>query len=358
MKEKAKYADYTIAKIKYSQESRLGIGYILQCTKGDTFGIVYGYRDHGRNYYREKTWLYFFKKPKSLFLEQFTEVSYIKSSSGFNKSEEFQVTNILPLTHYKIIDSSNKSLLGKEKKRNDGIYHFDLEWNLMNEGVPYMYLWDFSIHVYYPIIDKSKKNIFYQDYSVYTRNKRANIISCFIGMYDLCLYSTEPKFEYVSSKLEAIKKYIEKFDLIADTRKFVAGESGYFQSRPGRDDHFNTTKYWRSSSNDSYTRSLVNLHEENDYYVCCGRGIGDEDYDMVDSEETKKMRLELKNKYDKNAHYLFLLNEFFTELKEQRKQYLLYADDIKSFVEKGDGNLFQQRYNEDEYPRLIQEYNK
>lgn len=63
----------------------------------------------------EKKHGYISSKTKSLFLDQFTEVSYIKSSSGFNKSEEFQVTNILPLTHYKIIDSSNKSLLGKEK---------------------------------------------------------------------------------------------------------------------------------------------------------------------------------------------------------------------------------------------------
>lgn len=357
MKERIDYTDYKISGIKYSQESRLGIGYILQCAKGETFGLIYGYRDHGHSYYREKTWLYFFKKPKSVYYDKHTEVSYIKSSSGYDKAEAYQVNNVLPLSHYRIIDTGNKALRGKERKRNDGIYHYDLEWNLMNEGIPYMDLWGCSIHVYYPIIDTSCKTIVYHDYSVYTRNKGANIVSCFIGMHDLFLYSTEPTFEYVSSKLETIKNYIEKFNLFTEVRKFVAGQNGYFQSRPGRDDHFNTTRYWRSTSDDSYTRSLVNLHEEHDYYVCCGRGIGDEDYDTIDSEETKKMRLELKQKYNKDAHYMFLLNEFFTELKEQREQYLLYSEDIKSFVETGDEELFQHHYDENEFLQVIQQYN-
>ena len=69
------------------------------------------------------------------------------------------------------------------------------------------------------------------------------------------------------------------------------------------------------------------------------------------------MRSELKQKYNKDAHYMFLLNEFFTELKEQRKQYLLYSEDIKSFVEKGDEGLFQHHYNEDELQKVLQQYN-
>lgn len=357
MKKRIDYSDYKISRIKYSEESRLGIGYILQCDKGENFGIIYGYRNHRYSYYQEKTWLYFFNKPKSLFYEKFTEISYIKSSSGYNNPESFQVSDVFPLSNYKIIETDNELIRGVDKRRDDGLYYYDIQWDLMSNGMPFMDLDGCSIHVFYPIIDTKNNTIVFHDYSAYTRNKRANIVSCFIGMHDLFLYSTEPTFEYVSSKLETIKNYIEKFNLFADARKFVAGQSGYFQSRPGRDDHFNTTKYWRSSSNDSYTRSLVNLHEEHDYYVCCGKGIGDEDYDTIDSEETKKMRLELKQKYNKDAHYMFLLNEFFTGLKEQRKQYLLYSKDIRSFVEKGDEELFQHHYDENEFQQVIQQYN-
>lgn len=358
MKGKIDFTDFKISRIKYSQEARLGIGYILQCAKGETYGIVYGYRDHGRSYYREKTWLYFFNKPKNLFYDKFTGISYIKSSSGYNKPESFQISDVFPLSNYKIIETDNKLIRGNEKRRNDGLYYYDIEWDLMSKGIPFIDLDGFSIHVYFPIIDMNNKSIVYHDYTVYTRNKRANIVSCFIGMHDLSFYSTEPKFDYVSSKLDSIKSYIEKFKLATETRKFVAGQSGYFQSRPGRDDHFNTTKYWRSLSKDPYLNSLVDLHEEYDYYTCCGRGVDDNDYDTIDPEETERMRLELKQKYDKDAHYMFLLNDFFTQLKEQRQQYLLYADDIKSYVEKGDDDLFQQHYNENEYLKLIQEYNK
>jgi len=355
MKERIEYTDYKISRIKYSQESRLGIGYILQCAKGETFGIIYGYRDHYRSYHREKTWLYFFRKPKSLYYDKHTEVSYVKSSSGYDKPETFQVNNVLPLSHYRIIDTGNKALRGKEIKRNDGIYHYDLEWNLMNEGIPYMDLWDYSIHVYYPIIDVSCKTIIYHNYSVYTRNKRTNIVSCFIGMHDLSLYSTEPTFEYVSSKLDAIKEYIENFNLDSETQNFIAGHCGYFHCYPGRDDSFFMIDYWRSSSADSYMNQLVKLHEEKDYYNCCGRD--EDDYDSIDLDETEKMREEVKKKYNKDAHYMFLLNEFFTELKKQRQQYLLYLEDIKSFVEKGDEELFQHNYNENDFQKAILQYN-
>ena len=54
--------NYSVAHLKYSHsETRLGVGSVLQCNKGDTFGMVYGYREHNRRESRGKTWIYYFK---------------------------------------------------------------------------------------------------------------------------------------------------------------------------------------------------------------------------------------------------------------------------------------------------------
>ncbi len=359
MKQSNIYNGFHVSHLRYSEyENRVGIGYVLQCRRGDSFGIVYGYRDHGRAKYREKTWIYYFKKSKNLQLEKFTEITYLKSPSGYDKDETFEVTDITPLSQYSIINSCDKEMHGKEKLRIDGIYHLDSEWSLMCQGVPYIKLSDCAIYVYYPIIDKKNKSITFHDYNVYTRGKRVNIISCFIGMYDLRLYSTEPKFDYVSSKLDSIKKYIDNFKLTSSIRTFYAGQSGYFHCYPGRDDSFFITDYRRTKSKDSYLKQLVELREEERYYNCCGQGKDEEDYDRINKEETIALRKEVKQKYDKDAHYMFLINEFLTELKEKRKEYLLYAEDIKCFIEEDDEKLFQQEYEDNDYKELASQYNK
>ncbi len=354
-----RYCDYKISHLQYSQhETCLGIGYILQCNKGDSFGMVYGYHDHGRTAYREKTWIYYFKKTKSFAIAQFTEVSYLKSSSGYDKKESYEVSNITPLSCYAIIDTKNKEIRGQEKKRQDGIYHFDNEWNLMCQSKPYIDLWECAINVYYPVVNNRKKTIIFHDYTVYTRNKRDNIISCFIGMHDLCLYSTEPKFEYVSSKLDEIKEYITNFNLSSCIKTFIAGQSGFFKCYPGRDDSFFITDYWRTKSKDSYMKQLVNLHEDERYYNCYGQGKDEEDYDRINIEETKTLRAEVKKKYDRDAHYMFLVKEFFDELRKQREMYLLYKEDISCFIEQGDEDVFNKTYDEAACLNLVESYNK
>ncbi|MBR5102579.1 MAG: hypothetical protein IK092_05595, partial [Muribaculaceae bacterium] len=116
------YNGFKISYLKDSKESRVGIGYVLQCRKGDSFGIVYGYRDHGRtNFSISKTWIYYFKKPKNLQIDKYTEITFLKSSSGYDKDETFEVTDITPLIQYRIINTNDKETRGKEKIRTDGI---------------------------------------------------------------------------------------------------------------------------------------------------------------------------------------------------------------------------------------------
>ena len=357
-KNKSIYSDYKVTGLKNShQNSRLGIGYILQCTKGDDFGMVYGYHSHRRSGASHITWIYFFKKPQDLVYEKFTEITFMKSSSGFDKSESFQVSDILPLSCYKIINEGDEKLRGKARSRTDGRYRYDIEWNQMIMGEPYICLSSYSaINIYFPIIDTDCKSVVFHDCTVYRKGQDASILSCYIGMYDLRSYSNVPKFDYVSSRLEAIKDYVERFNIKRETLKFIAGQSGYYHCYPGRDDSFFMTNYWRSSSSDSYVNQLVDLREDKWYSNCCGRS--DDDYDRIDSKETDLMRAEILRKYDKDAHYMYLLNEFWDDLKKKREQYRLYEECIKSFIEKGDEELFTQRYNENEYLKFIEQYNR
>lgn len=349
--------EYKVSALKHSQsESRLGIGYILQCNKGDYFGVIYGYRNHGRSHYREKTWLYFFKKNINTHINRLTPVTFLQSSSGWEKDETHEVTNITKLHSYIIIDNNDTKTRGKEKKRDDGIYRYDNEWKLMCSGTPYI-----SEHpgfsANYPIVDTKSKTIVFHEYTIFSYNYNYSILSCIIGLHNLREYSKEPSFDYVSKKLDSIKNYISSFSLSKELKKFCAGESGYFQSRPGRDDHFNFTKYWKTTSNDSYMKTLTNLHVEVDYYTCCGRGVGDNDYDIIDENETRNMRKEIKQKYDKDAHYMFLLDEFFSNLKEKRVEYLSYEKALYSFIEIGDENLFEREFTNTDYLSTIEEYN-
>lgn len=53
--EEKRYNKYKIEALKDSHYySRLGIGYILQGNKGDNFGVIYGYRNHGRPHIEKK----------------------------------------------------------------------------------------------------------------------------------------------------------------------------------------------------------------------------------------------------------------------------------------------------------------
>lgn len=353
------FAKYKISVLR-DYNSRLGIGYILQCNKGDKFGVIYGYRNHDRLHYREKTWLYFFKKNSNSHIDRLTPVTFLQSSSGYEEEELYEVTNITRLHSYIVIDHNDSKPRGKERKREDGIYHYDNEWgriwNQMCSGSPYITLYP-GYSAYYPVINHKKKTIVFHNYTVITSNKKSSILPCLTGLYDLREYSKEPSFDYVSKKLDSLKNYMIGFNLSKELRKFCAGKSGYFQSRPGRDDHFNITEYWTTTSKDSYLKTLTDLHEEKDYYPCCGRGIGDDDYDRIDDNETQKMRLEIKQKYDKNAHYMFLLNEFFSNLKEKRDKYLSYEKTLDSFIEEGDEYLFEKAFTNDDYLSIIQEYN-
>lgn len=350
-KNERRYLDYYVAHINYSPDSRLRLGTIIQCNKGDSFGIIYAYL-----YYRgRKSRIFYFKKKKNVSFDKHLAVSFLLISSTYDKPESYEVIEVTPLEKYGIYDFGEQKN-HNEKKRSDGIYHYDEEWDVMCEGKPYIELSDCSIHAYYPLIDKKEQTIIYHDYSVYSRGKRTNdILSCFIGMYDLKQYSTEPTFEFVSSKFEEIKLYIENFKLSRNLHFFVAGQSGEFVNYPGRDDSFFITKYRRTSTKDSYLKQLVELYERTDYYNCNGRN--DDDYDIIDKEETHLLRNEVKQKYDKNAHYMFLINEFITSIKQQREQYLLFADDIQNLIEVDDYPLFDKKYDKNAYWELILNYN-
>ena len=61
------------------------------------------------------------------------------------------------------------------------------------------------------------------------------------------------------------------------------------------------------------------FYEEMDYYNCLGRD--EEDYNIINQEETNRVRNEVREKYNKDNHYLFLINDFLSKLPSRIKEY-------------------------------------
>lgn len=145
---------------------------------------------------------------------------------------------------------------------------------------------------------------------------------------------------YLLFKFEELKEYINSFNIDEEIKTFTAGESGTFQCRPGRDDHFNIIKYKRSSSLDPYIKQLVPLKEDFDYYVLNGRGEEDQDYNKIDEDETATLRNAVRNTYNKDVHFSFLLRQFLTSTSQKADLYEEASLNLLKFINKEDICLF------------------
>ncbi len=297
-----------------SEQGFLGIGYIVQCKEGEEFGIVC-YREDRTN----KTWIYYFKKKVTLFYAAKTIVSFIKDS--YEDKEPFEIMHICPLDNFKLLSIDERGQKISLRKRKDSYCHCDLEWDQIVHGMPYIIRDGNWISANYPQIDYINKSICYRrTYSLDFYNGRPeSLLSCYAEHRELFLIKPSMSFEYVCGKLERIKEYILNFNIEDNLQLFIAGSEGYFQCRPGRDDSFFIIKYWYSYSKDPYLIQLTNLHEEKDYYNCQGRD--EDDYCIINQEETNKIRNEVMEKYNKDTHYLFLINDFLTKLPSLIKEY-------------------------------------
>ena len=112
--------------------------------------------------------------------------------------------------------------------------------------------------------------------------------------------------------------------------------------------------YKTTTSKDDFVRSLVVLGVKKDYRSCVGRGIDDEDYDNIDECETKKLRNEVCEKYDKDKHYTFLLKAFIEKIRNNIVRYNSAKNKLYSFINENDKELFNKKFTEENYKATIE----
>lgn len=314
----------------WKSKRKIGFGYIMQCNLDDDFGIIYGVESHefSLDYIN---WLYYFKKDKGYILSPMTIVSFVCAYDYYRKKEEILVSDINPIDDYIIVDDKeNKG----EKLREDGLYHSEIVWTNMDHLSKMIVINEFSVSVYYPWISNVDETVYYlkQNYFDDKDEDPRNIVTCYVRVKDFERYKKSISFSTAANVLKDMIASVEATDIKKVSKLFQVRDSGYFQYRPGRDDHFIFCKSRISKCEDSYINSLKELGVvDKDYYCCVGRGIDDKDYDRMNKEETFKMRKEIVSKYNQDDHFDFLLSEYVLGNINKQNNYFSYLAMLKEF---------------------------
>lgn len=338
------------------------VGYIVQCRKNDTFGIIYGARDCYERTLRYDGIinLFYFKKEKYITYKPFTIVSYLQETYyNCNKKE---VSDIIAINEFQFISTDANS---KSKLRENGLYYTDKNWKLMKSAIPFIEksFDDTCIAIMHPQINRQKNCVEYYvsmffDILIEINKPVSSILSCYFNLNKLRIYEKTLPMNFVANKISKIHRYVKNLNIRDEAQKFISGHSGYFKSCPGSDDMFIMTNYKMTTSKDEFIKSLVTLEEKTNYRSCVGRGLGDDDYDNIDETETEKLRNELCENYDKDKHFAFLLTSFIENIRDNTAIYKIAKDKIYSFINKNDIELFHKILKEDNYKRIVEEFNK
>ena len=366
----------SINKIRYKvceQTSRKApsIGYIVQCMENETFGIIYG--AYGRYSgaqleHNESISLFYFKKEKHVSYKAYTIVSYLQDMYICNNKISKEVSDVIAIDEFQFIDTINSKFC----LRKNGHHHTDKGWKLMNCAIPFIEKsynkfkssdLEYSIEDCYTIChpqihhETGIVEYYYSTFSDLLTNiykSVPSILSCYFIIKELHIYGQTLPMEFLSKELSKIHLYVKKFDIHNEAKKFFSGHSGYFKCCPGSDDMFIMWDYKTTTSKDDFVRSLVVLGVKKDYRSCVGRGIDDEDYDNIDECETKKLRNEVCEKYDKDKHYTFLLKAFIEKIRNNIVRYNSAKNKLYSFINENDKELFNKKFTEENYKATIE----
>lgn len=322
----------------WKSKKKLAFGYIIQCNMDDDFGIIYGVDSHKWNF-NDYNWLYYFKKDKGFVLHPMTIVSFVCTYDYYTEEEEILVSDINPIDDYIIIDDKeNKG----ENLREDGLYHSEIVWTSMAHLTKMIVVDEFSISVLYPLISNADKTIYYleQHYFDDENESPRKIAACYVRVKHFEQYKNSIPFNVVANALKEMITSVDTTDIKKASKHFQVRESGYFQYRPGRDDHFIYCKCRISKCKDPYINSLTELGIfDRDYYSCVGRGTDDEDYNRMNKEETAKMRSEIISNYNKDDHLDYLLSEYVLGNIDRQNKYFSYLAKLEQY-----GNCDEIKY--------------
>lgn len=331
-----------LVRIQKSPDLELHVGLIIQCRENEKFGVVLGcvnseIRWHNSTY--SYPVLYYFSKDLKQEIPALTPVSFF-----IQKFHGFEAFDVKSLYSYKVCDRD-----GDTKLRSDGYYYTDAVWKAMNSKDCYIaHSYHGNNTLYVPILKLVGKLRYYRGErmcTIFPSDKNASIvcfdvvmnaeenslINCFLQLLEIGNVAY-PSVEEIGQQLKEISNRVESCDVTSVLDTYEVGTCGYYQCRPGRDDHFHIVKYWRLGKDDAYIKSLLPIKEESTYYSCCGRGTDEQDYQVVDIDATNNYKNKALSMYSKENHIAYLLKDFFMGKIESVNKYNAIIQKMKDLM--------------------------
>ena len=340
----------------YHHKNKLCIGFIVECKFGLDYGIIYQFNDESYSTECKKGALYFFLKEKNIEIPQNTLVSFIKDlHNSWNKL--FEVSNVCRLedfenyilTSSEEIKSYNKTSSTKKMR------------NLMCAGKKFLVAHynerqrDLTCRLYYPIINEAHKTIYYYFFTASSFTGPNTVFECYtfiLATKDFVEYS------HINKNIKQFLGYLDALNSDSVLELYSVYDKGYFQSRPGRDDHYIYTKDKVCSSIDPYLHQLTELGSVvTDYYNCLGRDA--DDFSSLNIEDTNALRDTIKQKYNSSEHLLFLMSFYLESVNSLKEDINKAIYSLPNFIKKGDEYIFTKSFlNLEQWKEFILSYNK
>lgn len=284
---------------------RIRIGVICGCKENEDFGWLYSYLcfayDYGRKIHSSQMF-FTFKKEKSQVIEDGTLVAFISLNDSLGHAVNIIELKELPFFYADSTDDDNiKQSINQVRPYWEIHYRWRFDYCCIN--FPYRRNKYQKADIAYKVLHGKDEELFNLLYALKLSNFK------YLSL------------EEISAELLSIDTYVNSFSLENVLTTYECGKSGYFQCRPGRDDSFNITYFKRIKTEDAYIRSIIPLCEEKDSYACVGRGVDDDDYYIINQDETEEGRRLARIAYKKNNHKAYLINSFFEEYINSKSEY-------------------------------------
>lgn len=291
-----------------SRDSKvLHIGIVLQCNEHDTFGIVVGY---SCSEIRGSTMmkmgfpiLSYFEKERGFQLKEKTFVVYLVNSNDYEHALE-----IKELSSFKLINGSLD--------------------NEIQTFSPFIQMEKGFKCLYYPT--KKQEAIIYLE-KVLTAEENA-LLEYFLALKEFEVDNI-PSQKEREDKLLKIHTYVQNFEIEKELQTYSVTQSAWFQSRPGRDDHYFMEEKRSIESTDPYIRSLLPLCNDLNYYSCNGRSSDEVDFSRKNDQQIKADKTKAIKMYSKTNHINFLINDYYEHIFSNKdKKNKIWAD-IESILD-------------------------
>ena len=333
---------YIIEEINcYHDIHKLSVGFIVECRANADYGIIYQYNDDKHSSECSKGGIYYFHKDLSLEIVSKTMVTFLKDFSRSWK-RNFEVENVSKITEYETYVSISKeeketSCYSSTTKKIEDMMKNGKKFIAINYDEEKQYL---VSKIYFPILDIQTKTICY-----YFR------IQCFCkqpkDIFECYAYNIVNKnffhFNVINEKINEVLRYVKSLKLDDILKHFNVYGEGYYHSRPGGDDYYTYSKNRICSASDPYLTQLTELGTELiDYSNCQGRE--NEDYSTLDLDETAFLREEVKQKYNKSEHIIFLIKVLLERITNTKINVNEASMKLHKFIKKGDEHILNKNY--------------